>query len=251
MRLADFLFKNEAQKKLAHLIWGDELEASVREFSLMSGLGYATAYEELHHMEKLGLVKKSPQGRSTLYRSSLAKEDQSIFKKLITAKSETSEKKLSFGTGLLELGLPYTGSSDSLGRETVADLEELVVRAVEKTKKSAALARALPVLLAKLLPTQDKHRLLYWAKKYKVKKELGFFVDLTGLLTEDQQLKKLARFFYDNRWAKDDFLFENEKAAKGYRARLVTENTPKLAKRWFLKMNMGLDSFASNFMKFS
>jgi hypothetical protein len=250
MGLADFLFKNEAQKKLAFLIWGQGLEASVREFSLMSGLGYATAYEELHHMEQLGLVKKAHQGRSTLYSSTLSKEEQSVFKKLLPTAPEMSRKNKGFASMLLELGLPYVGNADELGQEPVADLEELVVRAVKKTKRSSALARALPVLLAKLLSSQDKHRLLYWAKKYGVKKELGFFVELTSCLSKDKQFKKLAHYFYDNRWAKDEFLFESEKNQKGFQAQLVTENTPELAKRWHLKMNMGLDSFESLFVKF-
>lgn len=250
MALVDFLFKNEAQKKLASLVWGQQLKASVREFSLMSGLSYATTYEELHCMEELGLVKKELHGRSTLYSSSLSKEDKSLLKKLFPDELEASQNKSNFGSTLMELGLPYVGNVDDLGQEPFADLEELAVRAVEKAKSSATLARALPVVLAKLLLGLDKHRLLYWAKKYEVKKELGFFVELTGALSKDKRLKKLAQYFYDNRWSKDDFLFEDEKNSKGYQARLVAENTPQLAKHWHLKMNMGLDSFETLFEKF-
>lgn len=251
MSLADFLFKTESQKKLAQLVWAEKLEASVREFSLMSGLSYATAYEELHQMEKLGLVKKVFKGRSTMYSSFLSKEEQSVFKKLLPSESEMWQKSSGFGAKLLELGLPYSGNVQLLGRESVADLEELVVRAVWKAKKNATLARALPVLLVKVLSGLNKHSLLYWAKKYNVKKELGFFVELTGVLSQDKLLKKLSHYFRDKRWSQDDFLFVKEKTMTGYQAQLVDENTPDLGKRWHLKMNMGMDSFSSLYLKFS
>lgn len=251
MGLAQFLFKTEEQRRLAALVWDEGLEASVREFSLMSGLSYATAYEELHTMEDLGLVKKVTQGRSTLYSSALSKEEKSLFKKLLSSEDQTTSQKLKFAEALFELGLPYAGSTKELGNEPVADKEELVVRATFRAKENATLARALPVLLAKLLPQLNEHRLMYWAKKYEVKKEFGFFVDLTGFLSEKKTYRKMAKAFFDQRWSQNDFLFSPDNNAKGFQAELVEMNTPQLAKHWHLKMNMGLDSFESLFKKFA
>ncbi|HWU44609.1 MAG TPA: hypothetical protein VN132_14255 [Bdellovibrio sp.] len=251
MSLADFFFKNDEQKKLAQLVWAESLEASVREFSLMSGLNYATTYELLHRMEELGLVKRTVKGRSTLYSSTLSKDEKALFMKLAPTVSSQQQKKIKFGDTLLKLGLPYRGKSEDLGSEYVADNEELVVHAVWRAKKNSTLARALPVMLAQQLTTLNPHRLMYWAKQYKVKREFGFFIDLTGLLSGNRNLRKLARDFHDQRWSQDEFLFSNEENLTGFQSQLVEQNTPDLARWWHLKMNMGMDSFESLFQKFS
>lgn len=250
MRLTAFLFRNKSQQELARLLWCQGLSASVREFSLMSGLSYATTHEELHQMEKSGLVKKIVQGRSTIFSTSLSKTEQNVVNALFS-ESVFFQKNSTFQSQLLEFGLPYSGNSQDLGDDPVADLEELVARASWKSKRNPTLARALPVMLYKVCPRLHQHRLMFWAHKYDVKKEVGFFIELTGVLSKNSKIKKMSRGFYDQRWSQADFLFEAEKDLQGFQAKLIEVNTPELAKRWFLKMNLGIDSFASLFAKFS
>lgn len=248
MRLPDFFFKSNEHRKLAELLWTEGDEASVRELSLMAGLSYATAYEELQRMEKMGLVKGQAVGKATLFSSNLSEAEKKVFAALVGGQSVKAGKKLS--ARLQELGLPMVGDLSSLGDEVVADDEELVVKAVSLAKQNPTLARSLPVVLVTVLPNVNPHRLLYWAKRYKVKRELGFFVALTAHLSKEPALKKLAKLFFDKRWSKPQYFLTAEENAKGFQAKLVEQNTPSLAKTWKLKMNLGLDSFESLFNKF-
>jgi DNA-binding transcriptional ArsR family regulator len=249
MKLLDFLFKTEEHKKLAQLVWVEGIEASVRRLSLMSGLSYATAYEELHRMEETGLVKQRVDGKATLFSSNLSDGERAAFASLFnyTFKQKTSKP---LSDRLQELGLPMVGDLSALRNETVQDDEELVVKAVCKAKGNPTLARSLPVVLVNVLPNVNPHRLHFWANKNKVKKELGFFIALTAHLSNEPALKKMAKLFFDKRWSKPEYFLETEKGARGFQARLVESNTPSLAKTWKLKMNLGLDSFESLFNKF-
>jgi DNA-binding transcriptional ArsR family regulator len=249
MKLLDFFFKTDGHKKLAELLWLDGTEASVRELSLMAGLSYATAYEELHRMEEMGLVKRRVEGKATLFSSTLSEVEQKAFVTLFEgSRAHKSTKNVS--DRLQEFGLPIVGDLSSLSNETVNDDEELVVKAVCKAKENPTLARSLPVVLVNLLPNVNPHRLHYWAKRNKVKRELGFFVALTAQLSKEPSLKRLSKLFYDKRWSKPEYFLAAEKDVRGFQAKLVENNTPSLAKAWKLRMNLGLDSFESLFNKF-
>jgi len=249
MKLLDFLFKTNEHRNLAELLWVEGIEASERELSLMAGLSYATAHEELHRMEKMGLVKRRVEGKATLFSSNLTEGEQKAFSSLVEG---PLKKKSSKGVSdrLRELGLPMMGDLLDLNSETVHGDEELVVKAVCMAKENPTLARSLPVVLVNLLPNVNSHRLHFWAKRNKVKRELGFFVALTAHLSKEPALKKLSKLFYDKRWSKPEYFLTAEKDVRGFQAKLVENNTPPLAKAWKLKMNLGLDSFESLFSKF-
>lgn len=249
MGLLDFFLKTEEHKKLTELLWVEEVEGSVRELSLMAGMSYATAYEELHRMENMGLVKKRRKGNATLFSSSLSKDDKKLFAALANRSPKKGSQRLVV-TRLQELGLPLVGDLSFLKNETADSNEELVVKAVCKAKENPYLARSLPVVLVKALEDVDPARLHYWSKKKNVKRELGFYIALTALLSKKQALKKLAKSFYDKRWSKSEYLLTADKGLGAFQAKLVESNTPSLAKLWKLKMNLGLDSFESLFNKF-
>ena len=249
MRLLDFFFKTSEHKKLGELLWVERTEGSMRELSLMAGLSYATAYEELHRMKKMGLVKKRKKGNATLFSSNLSEKEQKLFAALVDD-SPKEKTPTSVSSRLQELGLPMVGDLSDLERETVLSDEELVVKAVCLAKENPTLARSLPVAFVKVLPNLSPHRLHFWAKKMKVKRELGFFVALTAQLSNKPALKRLSRSFYDKRWSRSEYFLTSEKDVRGFQAKLVERNTPALAKAWKLKMNLGLDSFESLFNKF-
>ena len=74
MKLLGFLLKTKAHQNLARLLWVEGLTASLHELSQMSGLPYATAYDLLHKMEKMDLVKMRRQGKALFFSSNLTND---------------------------------------------------------------------------------------------------------------------------------------------------------------------------------
>ncbi len=247
MGLAGILFKTKKHQRLAELLWVEGLTASVRELALMSGLPYATAYELLHKMMKLGLVNKSTKGRATLFSSDLASEELKKFKALLGLTEFKRRPLVDFE----ELDLPVVGELPELQKEKAQSVEEMLVKVVALSKKNPTLLRVLPLLAKRLSPKLNFHELIYWSKRHGVNKELGFVLDLTGELSKDRKLFSLAKKLMDKRWTKSEAFLDSENNLDSFQAMLVEENTPALAKKWFLKMNMGLDSFKSHYRKFS
>lgn len=126
--------------------------------------------------------------------------------------------------------------------------EEVVARALSFSRMNPTIARTLPVFIAK----NEKHFTRFQTLKELVKKEhqentLGFFLDLTCELTGNRFFRNLAVQLKKNEKIEDFFVTSR----KGkYRERLLKKNTPLVAKRWFFRMNMTLESFKSTFEKF-
>lgn len=247
MKLLSFLFKTNKHQKLVELLLLEGLTASMHELALMSGLGYATTYDLLHKMEKMDLVKKAKQGRSTLFTSNLSSEDLKSFK-LLMNRHEVKRKPLA---DFEELDLPLVGDLREFQKEKAQSLEELLVKTVVLSKKNSTLLRVLPLLVKRLGPRLNSHQLVYWSKQHHVDRELGFLLELTAKLSGEKKFGTLARKLKDNRWGKPEPFLDSEKDLTGFQAMLVEENTPALAKKWFLTMNMGLDSFESHYRKFA
>lgn len=247
MKLAAFLFKTDRHQKLAELLWVDGLTASVHELALMSGLPYATAHGLLQKLLKMGLVEKTKQGRATLFSSNLSSEEVKSLK-VLTSNTESKKKSLS---DFEELDLPLVGEFREFRIEKAQTLEELLVKTVSLSKKNSTLLRVLPLLVHRLGPHLLHHQLAFWSKRHHVDRELGFVLDLTAELSGETRFSTLAKKFKDKRWNKPQPFLESEKGLSGFQKMLVEENTPALAKKWFLKMNMGLDSFESHYRKFA
>lgn len=248
MGLLDFLFKTEAHRKLAELLWTGGLTASVHEFSLLSGLPYATTYELLHKMLSMGLVQKAQKGRATLFSSKLSSEQMNVFKALMGKTDVGEEKSL---TEFSEMDLPLVGDFSELRNEKAKNVDELLVKTVLLAKKDSTLLRVLPLLVNRLGAKLNEQQLGYWSKQYHVDREVGFALDLTAKLSGEKRYSTLAKKLKDKRWSKPSFFLKSEEGLSGFRAKLVDENTPELAKKWFLKMNVGLDSFESIFAKYA
>ena len=247
MGLLQFLFKTKEHRRLAELLWTEGLTASVHELSKMSGLPYATAHELLQKMDKMQLVQKTSHGRATLFSSKLSSDDLVPLKALLGSVSAKRKPLSNFP----ELDLPLVGEFPELHSEKAQSLEELLAKSVVLSKKNSTLLRTLPLLVKRLGPKLNVHQLTYWSKRFHVDRELGFVLDLTAELSNDKKFSALARQLRDKRWSKRTFFLDKEDGLKGFQARLVEENTPALAKKWFLNLNMGLDSFASLYSKFA
>lgn len=246
MGFLEFLFKNTESAKLAELLWVEKLEASVNELSHLSGLSYTTTYDELQRMKSLKLVKMKRNGKATYYSSALTDELTAAVKNLFEKVKTGNVKNVSFN----EYNLPLLGDYDELLKNDKTSAEELLIKAVKFSKKNATLLRVLPLLVKRMGENLDIHQLEYWSKRYDTHRELGFLLDLTTELTKNKKFSKLARSFKDKRWSKSDYYFEGDRELKGFQAMLVDKNTPDLAKKWYLKLNMGLDSFESFYNKY-
>lgn len=245
MGLLEFLFKNSQSAKLAELLWVEKLEASVNELSHLSGLSYATAYEELQRMKSLKLVKMQKKGKATYYSSALSQElSESVLN--LFEKVKTDHKKM---VSLDEYNLPLVGEYTELSEGDKTSAEELLVKVVKFSKKNATVLRVLPLLVKKMGDDLDVHQLQYWSKRHDTHRELGFLLELTALLTKNKKFLKLSKNFKDKRWSKCDYYFERDLELQGFQAMLVDKNTPEVAKKWYLKLNMGLDSFQSFYNK--
>ena len=246
--LADFLFKTNEHLRLAELLWAEGLTASVHELALMSGLPYATAHELLQKLEKMDLVQKTKKGRATLFSSKVSPDDLKHLQAVMGQRSLPNQRPLA---DFIEMDLPLVGEFQELYQETAQSTEELLVKAVVLAKKSASLLRTLPLLVKRLGPTLNRHQLAYWSRRHQVDRELGFVLDLTADLSKEKRFGTLAKNFKDKRWSRLRPFFDSDSDLSGFQAKLVERNTPELAKKWFLKMNMGLDSFRSHYLKFA
>ncbi len=228
-------------------LWEDNLTASIHELSLMSGLPYATAYDFLHKMENQKLVKKRKSGRASLFSSNVSKTELRPFMKLLGSTRDKSLKSSRFDL----LNLHLVGNFPELKQLKAKTPEELLVKVVLSAKKNSTLLRTLPLLVKKLGTKLDFNQLAYWASLLHVNRELGFTLELTSKLSDEKKFAFMAKKLMDNRWSNPTSFLNKESNLKGFQAKLVEKNTPDLAKKWFLKMNMGLDSFTSQYQKFT
>lgn len=244
MGLFNYLFKNNESAKLAELLWLKKVEASVNELSLLSGLSYSTTHEELQRMKSLNLVKMQRKGKATLYSSALVEAEANVVASIFEKTKGHSKQTFSFD----DFNMPLLGDFSELQGEKV-EAEELLVKAVKLSKKNSSLLRALPLLFKKMGDGLESYQLAYWSKRYDANKEMGFVLDLTGQLTKNKKYSELAKKFRDKRWSKYDYYFERDNELKGFQALAVDGHTPELARKWYLKLNVGLDSFQSFYSK--
>ena len=248
MGLRNFLFKTDEHRKLTTLLCVNGLTASVHELSQLSGLPYATAHEFLQRLLSMGLVEKTKSGRATLFSSNLFGEDLKSLKILLGGGKSAKKKPLS---EFPELVLPLVGEYPEFEKEKAQSLEELLVKLVVLAKRNSSLLRVLPLLVQRLGDRLDVNELGYWSKRHHVDRELGFVLDLTARLSENRKFSLMAKRLMDKRWSKPTFFLKSEEGARGFQAKLSEQNTPDLAKKWYLKLNMGLDSFESMYGKFA
>jgi hypothetical protein len=80
------------------------------------------------------------------------------------------------------------------------------------------------------------------------KRTLGFFLELTGMLANDQHLRSLAQKLKDRRFKKvrDFFVFSQGK----YSGPLAEQRTPRVARDWRFRLDMDMDNFRHFYSKF-
>ncbi len=110
------------------------------------------------------------------------------------------------------------------------------------------LARAYPVLLARNRSRLNLERLRQRATELNEKQTLGFFLDLTGTLANDRQLRSFAQTLKDRRVRRVRDFFNGPRGK--YSRYLADQRTPRVAKEWHFRMNMDMDNFRNFYSKF-
>jgi transcriptional regulator with XRE-family HTH domain len=145
-------------------------------------------------------------------------------------------------------GAPLYGST-KVSPQTLPGFEVVAAEAVKTSRIDATIARALPSLFWKNRERIDWKLLREEAERWGQSNALGFFLDLTAQLSGDMVFNREAnKLFHSHSTKRSTQFFQPTTAIERQLAEL---KTPKVARRWGFRMNMGLDSFASMFEKAS
>lgn len=260
MGLASYLFKNEGRQRLLEkLVFAGE-DYTVTELATMVGLPYATLHAELEGLRKNGLLQERVEGRKRYVRAVLSKELKSALAPLLGLRESGKSERAMHGlqsshelsanevkASLQEYGAPLVLEDATHSNKLPA--EEVFARGTLLSKQDASVARVLPVVLAKNWQTLDKDLLLLFARRFKVKREVGFFLELTSKLSENRKMKREAERYRDSRVKQPSDFFSADRTSQASRE-LAERNTPSLARQWHFRMNMSLETFESTFRRF-
>lgn len=132
----------------------------------------------------------------------------------------------------------------------VDDLEGIVLAAVDRSRRDSALARMLPVFLWRVRDQLDSTALAKRAKRRKRSaRALGFFLELAGELGRSRAFDRaVAALRTHARHARPTYFFAGTEK-RPFERLVALESTSPQARRWGLRMNMPVDSFASYFEK--
>ena len=249
MGLFDYLVTSQTRQKLLQLLWGEGVDASIHQIAKLSGLAYSAVYKELEQMKKEGLVTSQLHGRAEFLRKNITFIDGELLMQLIGGSRDTLKRRTvnegDIRDNLARLGAPLGAAGTS---KTELTTEEVAVHALVLARRDATVARSLPLFFAKNANELNYNKLIFLATQMNLKPMLGFFLDLTGYLSGNKKLTKLAHKLYDKRRKKDSFFFLKAKMTPLQR-QLSELNTPRVARKWHFLMNMGMDSFETLFQK--
>lgn len=248
--MLDFLVSSRARRRLLELLWGKGDAGSATALAGRAGIGFASAWRELRGMQAHGLVVSSQERGVEVYRANVAHPLAHALRALVVGPAkpavEDDERTRRTRAELRAIGAPLV---EEATRNPKGDIEESIVRGVQLAHRDAAVARTLPVCLYRQRDALQPERLVHWARKLGEKRALGFFLDLTTTLSKDPRFVGWAAPLRDRRCvAERDFFPAASRSALARRA--ARRNTPAPARRWGLRMNMGLEAFASTFDRF-
>ena len=127
-------------------------------------------------------------------------------------------------------------------------LESVFVKGVTLAPNDVSVARTLPVFLWKNRSRLNHSRLWDEALNHGERHMVGFFLDLTGRLGDDQTLVSAAERFRDRRRRKPRDFFPTKSSLE---RELAEERTPPVARSWQYRMNMSMQTFSTTFERFT
>lgn len=249
--MLDYLVQSETRRKLLVALWRDMESGSVSDLARMAGVSFAGAYGELRAMQRAGLARSSRVGNATVYQADESHPRAGILRKLLLAgrKREavhTGAKDRLTRAWLAELGAPLVIDVPA-SKKGNPGIEKVIAAGLRLAHRDASVARSLPVCIWHSRYRLDPGKLKVEARKAGETQAMGFFLDLTAELAGDVELAEWARRMRDRRIRRTSDFFPS--TGSEYGRRLAEANSPPVARRWYFRMNMGMDSFESLFHK--
>ncbi len=248
--MLQYLVRAKARRRLLSLLWGEGRRGSATELAEAAGVGFASAYRELHAMRRYDLARSEQEDGVEVFSANERHPLADVLRRLATdagrvgpPRDEAAEE---LRGRLRGLGVPLTGPAVDVADEDVAST---LVEGVKLARKDAVLARALPLGFWHQRDRLEGTAVAEAARRAGAKQAVGFYLDLTSELSGDPRFKAWSRDLGDRRvrTTQDFFELPPTSVSRGRR------NDPKLgsARRWRYRMNMDLESFRSHFEKFS
>jgi len=248
--MLDYLVTSKTRRALLQLLWRDGVSGTATDLADKTGVAFAGAYRELKAMVESDLAKVEWGDGRKVFSANKAHPMAAVLRKLVNqseaGKNTLSEEKQNLRENLAFLGLPV--SAPKTAPEPGVTVETLLVEAANLAQEDASVARSLPVLFHKVRDTLDFDVLKHESWKMGNKHRVGFFLELAGELGNDRRLTEAAGGFMDHRYKVPKQFFNKQTRLSEQVAEM---RTPKLARKWGWRMNMGLDAFASTYEKFS
>lgn len=246
--MIEYLIRSRTRRSLLTLLWRDGEQGTVSELARLAGVSFAAAHTELVAMARARLARRKG-GSNARFVANLDHPDEALLRALFSSRvpprgtTQQQPNDDEVVSWLKHLGAPLTGPAASAPPTP----EVALAHGLQLARRDAAVARVLPICIARHRHRLDFVRLRWEARRLGEHQTLGFFFELTHALSGDRALLDEASVLRDRRFRKTrDFFL----GSASQRARQLAElNTPQLARRWNFRMNMGLDSFETLFAK--
>jgi len=252
--MLNYLVTSKGRRTLLRLLWAEGESGSVSELARLAGLSFRSAHRELNQMHRAGLAVCTRAGNATMFEADKDHPAAKVLLALVreqpprnagaTSRFDPQADAVRATLGAWGAPLPAAGAP-----ATLPNLEKALAQGAKLAHSDASVTRALPVCIWKHRHRLDWVRLRGEAQRLGEAHALGFFVALTGALGSDPALVDAAENLRDGRRRRDRNFFQGRESALA--RRLAEERAPEVAKRWLYRMNMGLDTFAATFRKFT
>ena len=249
--MLDYLVHASTRQRLLVALWRDDRRGNVSELAVLAGTSFAGAYAELEAMHAAGLAQRSRSGGSVVYRARLSHPHARLLKELVGIDDGQDDDGQGDGDdpddATVRSWLSAMGAPIGAPAVDPPSMEEGLVAGVQLSHRDATVARILPICIHRSRWQMDPARLLVQARRGGEKHAVGFFLELTSVLSGDRTLSRWARPMRDMRVKRTRDFFPG--SSTGHARRLAQASTPPLARRWRFRMNMGMDSFEQVFRK--
>lgn len=247
--MLEYLVTSKTRRKLLQLLWRDGVSGTVSDLADKAGVAFAGAHKELSAMAKAGVATAEWTGGRREFSANLKHPMAKSLRQLVndreTERNSVDVDMTGLRGNLAFLGLPV--NARKVSPKPGSKLEALLAHAADLAQVDASVARTLPLLFFKYRDQVDFDVLKQESRKLGNKQQVGFFLELAGLLGGSTRLKRASHRFLDKRYSVPRSLFRNQTTL----AEQVAETrTPELAKKWGFRMNMPLDAFKVVFDKF-
>lgn len=245
--MLEFLVTSRARRRMLRVLWADREQGSITRLAARAGIGFASAWRELRAMQAHDLVVASARDDPQVYRANLAHPLAGTMRALLApARPVEGAGVRRIRRQLKALGAPLLED----GQEPPREAEQAIVRGVHLAHGDPAVARVLPLCLFRGRDTLRPERLRRHARRLGEKRALGFFLEVTAALSGDRRFVAWARPLHDRRCTAPRPFFHGSSRSR-LAARIASRRTPAIARRWGLRMNMGMDAFRSSFERFT